>query len=312
MSSSSGVRHHAAAPFATFVPALLLDAHDALFLAAIVLLATLTLRLRRALAEERRTTAELERANQALERFTALVSHDLREPLSAIAISSERLTVRLRERLDDEEDELLGYVTAGTQEMRGLIDGFLSAAREREPRRARNLVSTHTLAEQALAALRPRVLARDAKVVLAPLPAVEGDPAALRSLFQNLFSNALKFVPPERTPEIYVHAERRRGAWRFTVQDNGVGIDPDEIDDVFAMLARGSGAARFPGTGLGLASCRAVVERHGGRIWMEPSQGGGTRVAFTLPAAAGPRETPAWPGERAAPGTGRRPLEPAR
>lgn len=257
----------------------------ALLALAVGMLSALTWRLRRALAGERETNARLQRANLALERFTALVSHDLREPLAAVAISSERLAADLRDRLDDGERELLSYVISGTEEMRGLVEGMLAAARGRDGASGeRTVVSCAGLAQQAVAALGPRILERGASVQIGPLPAVEGDAAALRSVFQNLLSNALKFVPPERTPRVHVHADRRPAAWRFTVEDNGVGVDPAEAEGVFAMLARGSGAAGFPGTGLGLASCRSVVERHGGRIWIEPAPGGGTRVAFTLPA----------------------------
>jgi signal transduction histidine kinase len=218
--------------------------------------------------EERRMAAELRR-------YADVVAHDLNEPIAGIA-----LLVGLLERRAGEPPppEVLRQLRESTLHARELIDAILSYARAGELRRER--IALQRLAEELAEEMRPRLDAAGATLEVAELPEVEGDARQLRRLLQNLVGNALKFRGAD-PPRVELTAQRDSEEWVVTVSDNGVGVPPNQASRIFGMFARGNAGAE--GTGIGLAVCRRVVEAHGGRIWVEPAEGGGSAFRFTLP-----------------------------
>jgi light-regulated signal transduction histidine kinase (bacteriophytochrome) len=243
----------------------------------------ITARRRAELAVEERAR-DLERSNAELEQFAYVASHDLSEPLRMVSSYLQLLRRRYRGKLDADADEFIDFAVDGAGRMRGLIDDLLTYSRAGRDDQPLAPVATREVVEHVLESLRAQDDAREAHVTLGELPTVQGDPHQLGQLFQNLIGNALKFVPPERTPEISVAAERDGAAWRFTVADNGIGLEPAYAERIFRMFQRLHTRDDYPGTGIGLAIAKKVIERHDGDIWAEPAPDGGTRFHFTLPA----------------------------
>ena len=232
-----------------------------------------------------RRSRELQRSNAALEEFAYIASHDLQEPLRMVASYLQLLDRRYRGQLTTEADEFLGFAVDGARRMQALINDLLLYSRSggQNP-----LVPTDCGAVLAgvLANLRSTIEEAGARVTAGPLPVVEGDPTQLAQVFQNLIANAIKFRG-ERRPEIAIAAERDGRQWLFSVRDTGIGIEQRHAERIFMVFKRLHPQTEYPGTGIGLAICRRVVERHGGRIWVEPAEGGGSAFRFTLPAAVG-------------------------
>jgi signal transduction histidine kinase len=204
-----------------------------------------------------------------------MVAHDLREPITGIA----HLVTLLERRADEPPSpEVLALLRASTERARELIDGVLEYARagelQREP------VALDRVMGDVAADLRQSLDEAGASLDVGALPRVDGDPRQLRRLLQNLVGNAIKFRG-EGPPRVAVSALQGSEGWVVTVRDNGVGIDPDHTSRIFGMFARINGDTE--GTGIGLAVCRRVVEAHGGRIWVEAAEGGGSAFRFTLP-----------------------------
>jgi PAS domain S-box-containing protein len=234
--------------------------------------------------QAQRATAELERSNQELARFAAAASHDLSEPLRVINGYAKLLARRSDITLDELARGSLDQIMASAGRMQELIAAMLRMAQLRPHAAKREQVALDDVLASALADLAVSLRERNALVHAQPLPAVWGDPVQLRALFQNLLSNALKFTPPERTPAIDVAPQPAEPHWTIAVSDNGIGIDPRHAEDVFEPFRRLQASDDFPGTGLGLAMCRRIVELHGGRIWAEPNQPHGTQIRILLPA----------------------------
>jgi signal transduction histidine kinase len=216
------------------------------------------------------------RMESELRGYADMVAHDLREPITGIA----HLVTLLERRADEPPSpEVLALLRASTERARELIDGVLDYARagelQREP------VALDRVMGDVEADLRPTLDEVGATLGVGVLPEVDGDPRQLRRLLQNLVGNAIKFRG-EAPPRVDVSALRGSEGWVVTVRDNGVGIDPEQTSRIFGMFARLNGETE--GTGIGLAVCRRVVEAHGGRIWVEPAEGGGSAFRFTLPA----------------------------
>jgi PAS domain S-box-containing protein len=238
---------------------------------------------RRAHEQAVEAAGELKRSNEELARFAASASHDLSEPLRVIAGFSELLARRSGATLDERSRDYLAQISASTVRMRELIDGMLSMAQLQPHTLVRERVALDELFASAVEDLSVSIRERDASVDASPLPLVWGDRVQLRVLFQNLLSNALKFTPASRTPIIEVSPQPDEPHWTITVADNGIGIDPSRAAEVFEPFRRVHDG-EFPGTGLGLARCRRIVELHGGHIWAEPNDPHGTRLRFLLPA----------------------------
>jgi signal transduction histidine kinase len=207
--------------------------------------------------------------------YADVVAHDLREPITGIA----HLVTLLERRAGEPADpEVLALLRASTERARELIDGVLVYARAGELRR--EPVALGQLMDEVATDLRPSLEAAGATLEVAELPAVEGDARQLRRLLQNLVGNAVKFHG-EAPPRVEVSAAQGPEDWVVTVRDNGVGVAHDDVERIFGMFARARGEAE--GTGIGLAVCRRVVEAHGGRIWVEQPEEGGSAFRFTLP-----------------------------
>jgi signal transduction histidine kinase len=242
-------------------------------------------------ARERRRTPEARaHADLDIAQFASVASHDLAEPLRVIAGFANLLERRYRGRLDEEGDRYISAILDGTDRMQALLDALRAYSRVEEAELAPEVVNCSELVGAAADALGQAVDEAGATISFDALPVVVGEPSLLGNLFQNLLSNAVKFRG-EDPPEIRVEAERRDSEWRFSVSDNGRGIDPNEAPRVFEMFQRLS-TRDIPGTGVGLTICRRIVERHGGRIWVEPRPGGGSVFRFTLPDPVSPTEPP--------------------
>ena len=242
--------------------------------------------------------AELARSNRELEQFTYIASHDLQEPLRMVGSYTQLLQRRYGTQLDGDANEFLRYAQEGAARMRDLIDDLLAYSRLGTRTEAFQRVAVATVIQRVLANLRESIAEARAEVTVGPMPEVDGDPTQLAQLFQNLIANAIKFRGPE-PPHVRVTAERRGADWQFAVADDGIGIPPEYQDRIFVIFQRLHSREEYPGTGIGLAVVRKVVERHGGRVWVESSgrPGDGTTFRFTLPverarAAAAARPAP--------------------
>jgi signal transduction histidine kinase len=231
---------------------------------------------------------ELARSNADLERFAYVASHDLSEPLRTIGGFGGLLERRYGSKLDDEGRMMLGHVTAGAARLQSLIDGLLSYARVSTAPRKVETVDLNTTAHEVLDAIRPALNDRAASVEVGLLPSVEGERGQISQLLQNLILNAVKFTADDVTPNVEVYARPTHdGRWEIRIADNGVGIASDQAKRIFEMFQRGTADRRRSGTGIGLALCARIVERHGGRISVEPREGGGSVFAFDLPGTPG-------------------------
>jgi PAS domain S-box-containing protein len=239
--------------------------------------------------EEREASDALERSNAELQQFAYIASHDLSEPLRMVSSYLQLLRRRYKGQLDGEADEFIDYAVDGATRMRGLIEALLSysrAGRGNDPAP----VDLGSVASDVLRTLARSIVASSAQVELGRLPCVMGDRVQLEQLLQNLVSNALKFRDGGRA-RVWVRAEpAATGMVQVSVADAGIGIDAAHRERVFKMFQRLHDREAYEGTGIGLAICRKIVERHGGRIWVEERDGGGTVFRFTLPPAAAEQE----------------------
>jgi len=228
--------------------------------------------------------AELARSNRDLEQFAYVASHDLQEPLRMVGSYTQLLSQRYHGQIDAEADEYLGYAHDGVIRMRELIDDLLAFARVGTRAEPFVRIRSEEVVDQALDNLEAAIATQKGHADHGPLPEILGDRTQLVQLFQNLMGNALKFRGPA-DPVVRVEAVRSGGEWIFSVRDNGIGIPPEYQEKIFGMFQRLHGRGEYPGTGIGLAICKRVVERHGGRIWVESTgrQGEGTRFCFTFP-----------------------------
>ncbi|MBF0327054.1 MAG: hypothetical protein HQL42_18560 [Alphaproteobacteria bacterium] len=266
----------------------------ALVVVSWVLMGGLCIVLYRELMREHRMTADLEAANRDLQRsnadleqFAYIASHDLKEPLRNIASYVQLLQRRYQGQLDSDADAFIGYTVEGVQRMQTIISELLSYSRVGTGDLTPVPVQAGILVSTALAHLKGVI--SDAQAVVevdGQLPVIEGDAALLGSLFQNLISNALKYRREDVRAEVRVGCQDRGRDWAFYVADNGIGIEPEYHRQIFDLFRRLHPRDRFAGTGIGLAICQRVVERHGGRIWVESVPGKGSTFWFTLPKPA--------------------------
>jgi light-regulated signal transduction histidine kinase (bacteriophytochrome) len=225
---------------------------------------------------------ELERSNAELEQFAHVVSHDLQEPLHTLSGFLELLDDQYSEQLDDEGRMFVERARAGTDRMRRLVLDLLEYARVSTKGQEFETVDTQALVDGVIDELAPVIAEAGATVEAAGLPVLEGDRFQLAQLFRNLVDNAIKFHA-DAPPLVRVLAERRENEWLFRVTDNGIGIDERYTIHVFTIFQRLHSREEYSGTGVGLAISKKIVERHGGRIWVESQVGAGSTFCFTLP-----------------------------
>jgi len=232
-----------------------------------------------------RYAEELERSNAELEQFAYVASHDLQEPLRMVASFTQLLGRRYRGKLDQDADEFISFAVDGANRMQHLINDLL--AYSRVGTRGKPLVPTdcNAVFKQARDNLAKAVEETSTVIYQAPLPVVLGDEVQLLQVFQNLIANAIKFRGPD-SPQIQVTADRQGTDWVFAIRDNGIGIAPEHQERIFSIFQRLHQRSEYPGTGIGLAICKKVVERHGGRIWVESQPGKGSTFYFSIPEAA--------------------------
>ncbi len=228
--------------------------------------------------------AELARSNEELENFAYAASHDLREPLRMVRSFTRLLAERYEGRLDADADRFIGFAVDGATRMESLIKALLEYSRV-DGRPTLSDTPLDGVVEQAITNLASGIAEAGAIVTKDPMPSVTGDPEQLLRVFQNLISNAIKFRA-DRTPRVHVSAREDGDRVVISVRDDGIGISPEYFDRIFVVFKRLHGPAEYPGTGMGLAICRKIVERHGGDIWVESSPGEGATFYFSLPRAA--------------------------
>ncbi|WP_052849804.1 sensor histidine kinase [Streptomyces avicenniae] len=230
---------------------------------------------------------ELRRSNDELEQFAYVASHDLQEPLRKVASFCQLLQRRYGGQLDDRADQYIGFAVDGANRMQVLINDLLLFSRVGRMNAESRPIDLDATLTSVLDALSVSVEETGTEVTHDPLPHVTGDASQLVMLFQNLVSNAVKFRAPDRAPRIHVGAERDGDLWRLSVTDNGIGIEPEYAERVFVIFQRLHTRDAYPGSGIGLAMCKKIVEYLGGTISVDPTHGDGTRIVFTLPAAPG-------------------------
>ena len=242
-------------------------------------------------AEEdlRKTAEDLKRSNQDLEQFACVASHDLQEPLRMVTNYLQLLERRYKDKIGEDGGEFIAYAMEGAARMKNLINDLLEFSRVGTSERPFTAVDSAAAFRNALSNLEVTIKESGASVTHDPLPMVNADEKQLVQLFQNLVANAIKFRSAE-APRIQVSASQKGSEWIFSVRDNGIGIDPRFAGRIFVLFQRLHGKEEYPGTGIGLALCRKIVERHGGRIWMESAPGKGATFFFTLPKKGGRRQ----------------------
>ena len=224
----------------------------------------------------------LARSNEDLEHFAYVASHDLQEPLRIISGYLDLLKRRYGGQLDEDANEFIEYAVDAAKRMQGMIRALLEYSRVGTHGGAMSRTESAAAAREAVSNLRVAIEESGAEVTVGDLPVVRADPAQLAQLFQNLISNGIKFSDG-KLPRVEVGAEQENGEWRFRVRDNGVGFDSTQADRLFVIFQRLHTQEEYPGTGIGLAVCKKIAERHGGRIWAEARTGGGATFWFTLP-----------------------------
>ncbi|HEV7585267.1 MAG TPA: ATP-binding protein [Solirubrobacteraceae bacterium] len=230
-----------------------------------------------------RNAAELSRSNAELEQFASIASHDLQEPLRKVQTFAARLTATEHDRLSEEGQDFLRRMSDAAGRMRSLIDDLLMFSRVSTKGRPFVPVDLEEVASQVLVDLEVSIEERGASVVVEGLPTIEADPVQMRQLLQNLLGNALKFVRADVTPEISARAEVSDHVAELTIRDNGIGFDAQYATRIFRAFERLNGASAYPGTGMGLALCRKIVERHHGTIRAESEPGRGATFTVRLP-----------------------------
>ena len=248
-------------------------------------------RLRRTERRLEEAIDRLEASNERLEQFAYAVSHDLQEPLRMVTSYLQLVERRYADELDEEGEEFIDYAVDGAERMREMIDGLLEYSRVDTQGDPFESVDLDDVLDDVLADLQFRIEETDAEVARDPLPTVEGDRNQLRQLLQNLLSNAIDYSGDE-PPRIRVSAEWEGPRWTIAVSDEGIGIDPDDADRIFGIFQRLHSIEDHDGSGIGLALCERIVERHGGEIWVDSEPGEGSTFYVTLPPADDPSNGP--------------------
>jgi light-regulated signal transduction histidine kinase (bacteriophytochrome) len=233
-----------------------------------------------------RKAQELSRSNAELEQFAYVASHDLQEPLRMISSYTQLLARRYAERLDSDAREFMEFVVDGAARMKQLIEDLLAYSRVGTHGKQLKSTDCGAVLQKALTNLRSAIETNGAVITHDALPTVAADGTQLAQLFQNLIGNAIKFQG-KNAPRVHISAQAQDETWLFVIEDNGIGIEPQYFERIFMVFQRLHTKSEYPGTGIGLAICKKVVDRHGGRIWVEPGAERGSRFCFTLPNTGG-------------------------
>jgi PAS domain S-box-containing protein len=225
---------------------------------------------------------QLSRSNAELEQFAYVASHDLQEPLRMIASYTQLILRRYGDRFDGDAREFMDFIVDGATRMKQLIEDLLAYSRVGTHGKAFRPTDSGAAVQKALANLRAAIESSNGTVTCDPLPTINADEFQLVQLFQNLIGNALKFKGAE-TPRVHISVNEHADTWTFGVKDNGIGIDGEYFDRIFMVFQRLHSRTDYPGTGIGLAICKKVVDRHGGRLWIESGVGSGSTFWFTVP-----------------------------
>ena len=250
--------------------------------------------------ESRQLLADLDRSNKELEQFAYVASHDLQEPLRMVSSYTQLLARRYKGRLDADADDFIAYAVDGAYRMQRLINDLLAYSRVGTRGKEFEPTDCSAFFDQALANLKVTIEESGAVVDRGPLPTVMADKLQIGQLLQNLIGNAIKYHGDE-PPRVHVSAEQKGNEWVFSVRDNGIGIDPQFAERIFVIFQRLHNREKYPGTGIGLAICKKIVERHGGRIWLESQVGSGATFYFTIPMGKGDPLQSVWVEKRARP-----------
>jgi light-regulated signal transduction histidine kinase (bacteriophytochrome) len=236
---------------------------------------------------------ELQRSNTELEHFAYIASHDLQEPLRTIQSYLQLLQRRYQPLLDQDAEEFIAFAIDGASRMRMLIEDLLTYARVASRARPFEAVHLDEVLNEVMQSLKVRLEEKSAVVERGPLPVVMADRRQLAQLIQNLFSNALKFQQPDKTPIIQIGASPDNENWIVSVRDNGIGLSTEYQDKIFVIFQRLHSREDYEGTGVGLAVCKKIIDRHGGSIWVESKPSEGATFRFTLMDAATSKGTSA-------------------
>jgi signal transduction histidine kinase len=228
---------------------------------------------------------DLARSNRDLEQFAYVASHDLQEPLRKVASFCQMLERRYSGQLDERADQYIAFAVDGAKRMQELINDLLAFSRVGRASETFRQIDLAICLATALDNLAVTVRENDAEIQSAGLPVIDGDPVLLTQLFQNLIANSIKFRG-EASPVVRIEVERGEEVWTFSCADNGIGIEPQYAERIFVIFQRLHGKDAYPGTGIGLALCKRIVERHGGQIWLDTAVSGGCTVRWTLPVLA--------------------------
>jgi len=238
----------------------------------------------RHLAEEdlAKKVDELARSNADLEQFANVASHDLQEPLRMVAAYTQLLAERYRGKLDEDADKFIGYASEGALRMQMLIQDLLAFSRVGRNATPNRSIDCNSVMVEVLQTLSTPIQESGALIKFDALPTVCANHTQIVQVFQNLIGNAIKFrgIDP---PEISITSEKQDGQWLFTMRDNGIGIPKESLENVFVVFQRLHGRTEYPGNGIGLAICKKIIERYGGRVWVESQVGNGSAFKFTLP-----------------------------
>ena len=228
---------------------------------------------------------ELTRSNAELQEFAYIASHDLQEPLRAISGYTKLLQTEYVTQLDSTAHEYMSFVIDGTQRMQGLIKDLLAYSRVSTSERVLTVVDCNSAVQEAISNLQVSINESQAEIIDRDLPCLMAERTQIVQLFQNLLNNAIKFREGDIPPKIVIQAQLQAdGYWLFSIKDNGIGISPEYYDRIFKIFKRLHTQREFSGTGVGLALCRKIVERHGGKIWVESQLGNSTTFFFTMSA----------------------------
>ncbi len=225
----------------------------------------------------------LERSNKELEQFTYAASHDLQEPLRMVSSYLQLIQERYHDKLDEDGETFINFATDGSRRMQALVNDLLTLSRVRTTARIFKTEDLDLVIKDVRSNLQTAIEESKAQVTCDPLPKIKVDRTQIMQLLQNLISNGIKYQQKDRRPNIHIAVTKKGAVYEFTVADNGIGIDPAYFERIFGVFQRLHTRAEYPGTGVGLAICSKIVERHGGEIWVTSKLGKGSTFHFTLP-----------------------------